>query len=67
MNQELWNKVKNADLLKQVSEGKEVIWINENLEKTADALAKIDITMADMPVLHRLLKKYFPKQSQQTA
>ncbi len=55
MNQELWNKVKNADLLKQVSEGKEVIWQILMTRKQG------------LPVLHRLLKKYFPKQSQQTA
>ena len=60
MNQELWNKVKNADLLKQVSEGKEVIWINENLEKTADALAKIDITMADIDDAEARLARFAP-------
>ncbi len=60
MNQELWIKVKNADLLKQVSEGKEVIWINENLEKTADALAKIDITMADIDDAEARLARFAP-------
>ena len=38
MNQELLEKCKNADLLKKVAEGKEVVWINENLEKTEDVL-----------------------------
>ena len=33
MNQELLEKCKNADLLKEVAEGKEVVWINENLKK----------------------------------
>ena len=40
MNQELLEKCKNADLLKEVAKGKEVVWINENLEKTEDAMAK---------------------------
>ena len=31
MNQELLEKCKNDDLLKEVAEGKEVVWINENL------------------------------------
>lgn len=48
MNQELLEKCKNADLLKEVAKGKEVVWINENLEKTEDAMAKINITMADI-------------------
>lgn len=60
MNQELWNKVKNADLLKQVAEGKEVVWINENLEKTADALAKINITMADIDDAEARLARFAP-------
>ena len=38
MNQELLEKCKNADLLKEVAKGKEVVWINENLEKTEDAI-----------------------------
>lgn len=46
MNQELLEKCKNADLLKEVAKCKEVVWINENLEKTEDAMAKINITMA---------------------
>lgn len=60
MNQELWNKVKNADLLKQVAEGKEVVWINENLEKTADALTKINITMADIDDAEARLARFAP-------
>ena len=31
--QELLKRCKNADLLMKVAEGKEVVWINENLEK----------------------------------
>ena len=60
MNQELWTKVKNADLLKQVAEGKEVVWINENLEKTADAMAKINITMADIDDAEARLARFAP-------
>ena len=31
MNQELLEKCKNADLLKEVAKGKEVVWINDLL------------------------------------
>ena len=60
MNHDLWGKVKNTDLLKQVAEGKEVIWINENLENTANALAKIDITMADIDDAEARLARFAP-------
>ncbi|MGN0133215.1 MAG: D-serine ammonia-lyase, partial [Anaerotignum sp.] len=60
MNNELWSKVKNVDLLKQVSEAKEVVWINENLEKTDDAMAKINITMADIDDAEARLARFAP-------
>lgn len=60
MDQALWSKVKNVDLLKQVAEGKEVVWINENLQKTADALAKMDITMADIDDAEARLARFAP-------
>ena len=56
--QELLKRCNNADLLMQVAEGKEVVWINENLEKTDDAMAKIDITMAHIsPICRKNWKK----------
>ena len=60
MNQELLEKCKNADLLKKVAEGKEVVWINENLEKTEDAMAKINITMADIDDAEARLARFAP-------
>ena len=60
MNQELLEKCKNADLLKEVAEGKEVVWINENLEKTEDAMAKINITMADIDDAEARLARFAP-------
>lgn len=35
MEKTFWNRVNNKELLEQVGDGKEVIWINENQEKTA--------------------------------
>ena len=60
MNQELLEKCRNADLLKEVAEGKEVVWINENLEKTEDAMAKINITMADIDDAEARLARFAP-------
>ena len=60
MNQELLEKCKNADLLKEVAEGKEVVWINENLEKTEDAMAKINITMANIDDAEARLARFAP-------
>jgi len=58
--QELLKRCNNADLLMQVAEGKEVVWINENLEKTDDAMAKIDITMADIDDAEARLARFAP-------
>ena len=58
--QELLKRCKNADLLMQVAEGKEVVWINENLEKTEEAMAKIDITMADIDDAEARLARFAP-------
>ena len=60
MNQELLEKCKNADLLKEVAKGKEVVWIIENLEKTEDAMAKINITMADIDDAEARLARFAP-------
>ena len=60
MEKTFWNRVNNKELLEQVSEGKEVIWINENQEKTADALAKINITMADIDDAEARLTRFAP-------
>ena len=60
MEKTFWNRVNNKELLEQVSEGKEVIWINENQEKTADALAKINITMADIDDAEARLARFAP-------
>ena len=60
MDQSLWNKVNNVDLLKEVSKGKEVIWINENLEKTDEAMKQIQITMADIDDAEARLARFAP-------
>ena len=58
--QELLKRCKNAELLQLVAEGKEVVWINENLEKTVDAMKKIDITMADIEDAEARLARFAP-------
>lgn len=60
MDQSLWNKVNNVDLLKEVSKGKEVIWINENLEKTDEAMKQIQITMANIDDAEARLARFAP-------
>ena len=60
MEKTFWNRVNNKELLEQVGDGKEVIWINENQEKTADALAKINITMADIDDAEARLARFAP-------
>lgn len=60
MNQDLWTKVNNVDLLKEVAAGKEVVWINENLKKTEDAMKDIDITMADIDDAEARLARFAP-------
>ena len=60
MEQSLWNRVNNKALLESVSQGKEVIWINENLENTADALSKISITMKDIDDAEARLARFAP-------
>lgn len=60
MNQDLWSKVNNADLLKQVANGEEVVWINENLKPTAQAMEQIDITMADIDDAEARLARFAP-------
>lgn len=60
MNQELWTKVNNADLLREVAAGKEVVWINENLKKTDDAMKDINITMADIDDAEARLARFAP-------
>lgn len=60
MEQSFWNRVNNKALLESVSQGKEVIWINENLEHTADALSKINITMKDIEDAEARLARFAP-------
>ena len=60
MNQELWNKMQNQDLLKNIGDGKEVIWINENLEDAKKALSKITITLKDIEDAEARLARFAP-------
>lgn len=60
MNQELWNQIHNKDLLKEVSNGKEVTWVNENLEITEKALSKINLTMKDIDDAEARLARFAP-------
>lgn len=60
MDKSFWNHVNNKALLEKVSNGQEVNWINENLEKTADAMQKINITMADIDDAEARLARFAP-------
>ena len=42
MKQELWNQIQCKDLLKEASNGKEVVWVNGDLE-TAKTLCQKSI------------------------
>lgn len=60
MNQELWNEIHNKELLKEVSNGKEMAWVNENLEITEKALSKINLTMKDIDDAEARLARFAP-------
>lgn len=60
MNQELWNQIQCKDLLKEVSEGKEVVWINDNLEDAVKGLSKIDLTTKDIDDAEARLARFAP-------
>lgn len=60
MNQELWNQIHCKDLLKKVSDGKEVVWVNENLETAQSALSKIDISLKDIDDAEARLARFAP-------
>lgn len=60
MNQEFWNQIQCKDLLKAVSEGKEVTWINDNLEDATKALLKINLAMTDIDGAEARLAKFAP-------
>lgn len=60
MNQELWNQIHNKDLLKKVSNGKEVAWVNENLETAEKALSKINLSMKDIDDAEARLARFAP-------
>lgn len=53
MNQELLEKCKNADLLKEVAKGKKLYGLTKIWKKSEDAMAKINITMAWILMMQR--------------
>lgn len=60
MDQELWNQMNNKELLKDVSNGKEVVWVNENLKTAEIALTEIDVTMKDIDDAEARLARFAP-------
>lgn len=60
MAQEFWNRVENKPLLEAVGQGKEVIWINERLTSTAEAMSQIQLTMADIDDAEARLARFAP-------
>lgn len=60
MNQELSNQIQSNILLKELSEGKEITWVNENLEETQKALSKIHLTMEDIVDAEARLDRFAP-------
>ena len=60
MEQSLWNQMSNQPLLKRVSAEEEVVWINENLEKSVDALKNINISMDDIDDAENRLLRFAP-------
>ncbi len=58
--QTLWQSVQNKSLLEDVAKGKEVIWLNEHLTSTQQALAKIPFTMADIDDAEERLARFAP-------
>ncbi len=60
MDKSFWNRVKNKALLEDVSKGREVNWINENLKDTETAMQAINITMADIDDAEARLIRFAP-------
>ena len=60
MNDSIWERVKNKELLERVSAGKEAIWINENLEPVAEALPKMPLSMKDIDDAEARLARFAP-------
>ncbi|MBM6828577.1 D-serine ammonia-lyase [Anaerotignum lactatifermentans] len=60
MAQEFWNRAENKPLLEAVSQGKEVIWINERLTSTEEAMSQIQLTMADIDDAEARLARFAP-------
>ena len=60
MDQELWNQMNNKELLKDVSNGKEVVWVNENLKTAEMALPEIEVTMKDIDDAEARLARFAP-------
>lgn len=60
MEQSLWNQMNNQSLLQQVSDQKEVIWINENLQTSADILSNMNLTMQDIDDAEARLLRFAP-------
>ncbi len=60
MEQILWNQMNNQPLLKRVSAEEEVVWVNENLKLTKEALAQIHVTMKDIDDAEARLIRFAP-------
>ncbi len=60
MEQGLWNQMQCKEILKEVSNGNEIVWINENLEDTQKALSKIPLTLKDIHDAEARLTRFAP-------
>lgn len=60
MAQEFWNRAENKPLLEAVGQGKEVVWINERLTSTAEAMSQVQLTMADIDDAEARLARFAP-------
>ena len=60
MAKEFWNRAENKPLLEAVGQGKEVVWINERLTSTAEAMSHVQLTMADIDDAEARLARFAP-------
>ncbi len=60
MQKELWEQMKNKELLKKIAAQEEVFWLNENLEDSKTALSKINLSMSDIEDAEKRLARFAP-------
>lgn len=60
MQKELWEQMKNKELLKKIAAQEEVFWLNENLEDSQTALSKINLSMSDIEDAEKRLARFAP-------